>query len=606
MSSEHKVEGNRQRGCCSGSERDVFRGYESIMAKRFQTKKKRIGYFVLIFILSCLASGPLNAWVTLEPLLGDLHVLGSTPNHASAALNEVQVMGFSFGSLFSIPLGLIYDIYGPRALSTGGALAASAGSVFMALAISQKKYNWILFWAYPLTSVGGSMSSMSILGWQWMLPNHQNFISSLYSASLAVSDTLAILGVVLIKSKFLTLQQFFFAVGGVSLISAIGCYLIVPSKTENSMHFAIVQNEIQKIESGERTQPINNAGKDNQHHPIGDEEILLLKQSVDESKKVTSCNSTCKSLTRSILGLRKVISKFPVPILLSQAFICMIYWSVFYPMASMFNFYVLTLGEKDAVLLVSLFSAIYGITGGLCSVFAGKLCDKIGVVTFQRYTLVLFLITSVLQVIPSFTAQIIWIIFWTLSFNVLLIIYFRMAMHYAPMELFGAFQGMFGTFMVVPQLLFSGILREYMTSTFPNDPRQYFYPYVILNVTTLILAICLCIYWWRYPPPNVGRVIYTKSGKICFLDEDEEDEDDQEDQACTQRSLLNKELNNLNEFFRGRVNSNYYDEQLKKPSARRRASTLPGRIRGGSLSDVGVRCPDGRWRATTETSIFCE
>ena len=42
--------------------------------------------------MCALASGPLNAWVTLEPLLVDLAVFGSnaTANYTSPKLNQVS------------------------------------------------------------------------------------------------------------------------------------------------------------------------------------------------------------------------------------------------------------------------------------------------------------------------------------------------------------------------------------------------------------------------------------------------------------------------------------------------------------------------------------
>ena len=81
------------RGFCPCSkDRDVFKNYRSIMPKRFQTPSKRFSRFLLIFVLCSIASGPLNSWPTIEPLLGELHVLGSTFNHSSVQLNEVQTL----------------------------------------------------------------------------------------------------------------------------------------------------------------------------------------------------------------------------------------------------------------------------------------------------------------------------------------------------------------------------------------------------------------------------------------------------------------------------------------------------------------------------------
>ena len=47
-------------------------------------------------------------------------------------------------------------------------------------------------------------------------------------------------------------------------------------------------------------------------------------------------------------------------------------------MASMYNYYVMLLGVNDAVVLVDAFSVIYGVTGSILTIFAGWLCDKVG------------------------------------------------------------------------------------------------------------------------------------------------------------------------------------------------------------------------------------
>ena len=106
----------------------------------------------------------------MEPLLGELHVLGSTYNHSSNALNEVQVLGFFFWVLVKYSLGLSYDIFGPRVSAAMGALFAALGTLCMAIAISNANLNWMLFFAYPMASIGGSMNSMAILGFQWLMP----------------------------------------------------------------------------------------------------------------------------------------------------------------------------------------------------------------------------------------------------------------------------------------------------------------------------------------------------------------------------------------------------------------------------------------------------
>eukprot|EP00943_MAST-04B_sp_MAST-4B-sp1_P002154 g2154.t1 len=530
------------RGFCPCSkDRDVFKNYRSIMPKRFQTPSKRFSRFLLIFVLCSIASGPLNSWPTIEPLLGKLHVLGSTFNHSSAQLNEVQTLGFSFGSLLSIPLGLAYDVFGPGLTAAGGAFAASVGTFSMALAISNTRYNWMLFLAYPLATIGGSMNSMAILGWQWLMPERQNLVNSLYGASLAISDTLAIVGVLLINRNILTLESFFLSIGIVSLFVCIVCYLVTPNKIENNIHYMVVLSENTKYEhekanfnSIDKVSPKsrrkNNLQQidynaeslgeetynydDDENNDENAEEIAQIKSQVGELGKDITFSTTCKQMWNGIKGSWKVITKFPIPLCLAQCFICMIYWGAFYPMASMYNYYVLLFGVEDAVILVDAFSVIYGITGSVFTVVAGWLCDRWGLVRFLRYTVILLIITATLQLIPNYKIQLLWIALWTMGFNLFMILYIRLTMHYAPMEIFGAFQGMLGTFMVLPQLIGSGMLRTYFTKAYPNSPTQFYYPYIILNGVTILFGILLSIYWLKYPPPKVGTVIYDKNGRI--------------------------------------------------------------------------------------------
>ena len=538
--------------CPCSKDKDVFKNYQSIMAKRFKTPAKRFSRFLLVFLLCCVASGPLNSWPTIEPLLGELHVLGSTYNHSSTGLNQVQTLGFSFGSLLSIPLGVAYDVLGPGTTAAGGAVSAAIGTLSMAFAISNTKYNWILYFAYPLATIGGSMNSMAILGWQWLMPERQSLINSLYGASLAISDTLAIVGVMLVNRNILTLQTFFILIGVVAVLAAIICYLVTPSKMENSMHYMIVLHENMKEEyektnfnsidvatpkinrrNIQQAQLENNNNNNNinqtlleqgnnqydddiESHEVieNKEDVLKIKNKVNQMEKDSNFKMACKQIWKATKGSVKVLIKFPLPLFLAQCFVCMIYWSSFYPMSSMYNYYVLSLGVEDAVSLVDAFSVIYGITGSVCTLFAGWLCDQVGLVRFLRYTNMLLVITAILQMIPRYEIQLLWITMWTMSFNLFMIIYLRLTMHYAPMEIFGAFQGILGTFMVFPQLIGSGLVRKYFTNAFPNSPKQFYYPYVILNSITILFGIILNIYWWKYPPPAVGTVIFGENGEI--------------------------------------------------------------------------------------------
>lgn len=519
------------RGFCPCSkDRDVFKKNKHMLARRFNTPEKRFFYFMTTFLLCCIASGPLNSWVTIEPLLGELGVLGSTYNHSSSALNEVQVVGFSFGSLLSIPLGLSYDIFGPRASAAMGAVIAALGTFCMAIAISNTNHNWMLFFAYPMASLGGSMNSMAILGFQWLMPQRQNLVNSLYGASLAISDTIAILGVIIINSGAITLQTFFIIIGSVSLGIAVLTYFGAPSKAENALHYILVSEDVAENQREKSNYDSIDVPREHcdilLHDSVENFDSNLTDRKSDTAARTSTvadtntCRELCKQSWAGITGTARAFKRFPVPLILAQLFICMIYWSAFYPMSSMYNYYVALLGLEDAVALVDAFSVIYGITGSLFTVLAGWLCDRIGIVKFLRYTTCLIILTATLQMVPNFAVQLLWLTLWSMCFNLFLIIYIRLSMHYAPMQYFGAFQGAMGTLMVIPQLVGSGALRAYLSKRYGNSVDQYIYAYIPLNIITIVIGIALSIYWLKHPPPNVGDVVEGENGKI-YASQDE-------------------------------------------------------------------------------------
>ena len=62
------------------------------------------------------------------------------------------------------------------------------------------------------------MNSMAILGFQWLMPLRQNLVNPYVWCLLAISDTIAILGVSIINSGAINLQTFFFIIAGVSMV----------------------------------------------------------------------------------------------------------------------------------------------------------------------------------------------------------------------------------------------------------------------------------------------------------------------------------------------------------------------------------------------------
>lgn len=332
----------------SEADDDPFAQYRDLVAPRFRTKGRRWGLLFLVFALCSIASGPLNAWVTLEPLLVDLNVFHSnaTSNFTSPKLAEVQTYAWSSALLLSIPIGLVYDSLGPAKTSALGAFLAAAGIAGMAFAIRQVRHNWVLFFAYPAAMVGGSMNSYAIIGWQWLLPAHQNIINALYSASLAISDSFVMVGVAVVRSGLCTLSSFFLIVCGTSCLSGVVCAALAPGAAENMLHNAILT---QKAKGPRR----KTSAED-------------IRQQVKENTAARAdCAGTHRTAWRAVRNAAKVMAHFAAPCALFQGYLCMVYYSVFYPMSTMYEYFVMLFGDGKATDLVNAYAIIYGIAGSV-------------------------------------------------------------------------------------------------------------------------------------------------------------------------------------------------------------------------------------------------
>jgi MFS family permease len=174
-----------------------------------------------------LASGPVAAWPTLEPLLLDAGVWEKGQPHANMDAVFGVATAIQMGA--SLPAGWIYDKYGGRAASLGGALAAAAGLVLMSAACYWPAgFSWLLFIGYPLAMLGGQINSYGLFAFIWLLPDHQNFISSMIGSAQALSDMLALVAVALNTCCSFFVGDFFLVLSLLSVLSGIVCWRLVP------------------------------------------------------------------------------------------------------------------------------------------------------------------------------------------------------------------------------------------------------------------------------------------------------------------------------------------------------------------------------------------
>ena len=59
---------------------------------KYSSPTKRWICLIAVLFFTCLSSGPVTSWPTFEPILGQLGVLGSTPNQTSPQLDQVYAL----------------------------------------------------------------------------------------------------------------------------------------------------------------------------------------------------------------------------------------------------------------------------------------------------------------------------------------------------------------------------------------------------------------------------------------------------------------------------------------------------------------------------------
>ena len=464
---------------------------------KYSSPTKRWICLIAVLFFTCLSSGPVTSWPTFEPILGKLGVLGSTPNQTSAQLDQVYAIGQGTVLLLGIPMGVLYDQQGPKTTAFIGGLLSCIGLCSMAISITNKSYNWWLYWAYPVSVGGGGLCSYSILGFIWLHPERQTLVGSLNGASLAISDSLALVGVYLVHQSICTLSTFFYVLAFVSCISVLAIIILSPSWQQNADHFQIANTCIDNDENINTTTTNNNTNNED---------------------KTTTC-STFKNIWKTITKSKDVVVLFPGACALMQLCLTLFYFSAFYPSIVMYDYFECILNSKDAISLVNLFPVIYGILGAAATIMSGYLCDRIGIVKYMQSYVFLTIICAVLSVMSSYASKVAWLVVWTLFASAFLPFYMRFAQRYAPFEIFGTFMGCMSTFMPLLQMICGSTVNQAMKSIYPNakDSRRYTVPFTILNVLTIVSILSIIVYWHYKPPPEQGTVVSNENGELVVL-----------------------------------------------------------------------------------------
>ena len=311
-------------------------------------------------------------------------------------------------------------------------------------------------------------------------------VGALIGAVNQISDALALPGVYLVNNNICTLPFFFYLLAASSSVSAFFIFLISPSRMENTRHFQIANG-------------ITPTDADTDTH---------------------GCVGKTKQVWRGLVKSKDVVLLFPTVVALMQVNLCIAYLAMFYPSIEMYDYFNAAVGETEAKELVNLFPVLFGVLGSFMSVASGYICDRIGLSNYMRCYTVLSIVVTVVQVYPSFVAQCVWMVLWTLSVSSFIVIYMRFAMRYAPFEIFGSFMGLLATIMPLVQMCFGPQIGAWMHALYPdkNDVRRYTVIYTVLNVLNVVSCISLVVWFTVKPPPVAGSVVVGEDGKLRVKD----------------------------------------------------------------------------------------
>ena len=378
----------------------------------------------------------------------------------------------------------------------------------------------MLYPAYSLTVTGGWFNSYSIFGFTWLFPAHQALIISMEGASLALSDSIALIAVTLNNQYDMRITTFFYIIAGCTIIAGIGGYFVAPSLSEDRYHknsVAASGTQNPKDSIGRKSFaftdiPDSSSINEMENMDEIDEAHRAVERNIEISRYLqndttTSRTKLCCSKLRHTGSLLQdcwaAVKLNPVACVLMQIYLCLVYMAVFYPMNTMYYYFTNMLGTDSAIGLVNIYALIYGVGGAFCAVAGGWLTDKLGLRSSMLVFIFLQLLSMVVQLTETFAAQVVWIITWTLMFNIFIVFYVKFAIHYAPPKCFATFQGASALIMALPQICFTLPIANQAAMDWGSDSStQYAVVYGVFDGLSILAAGAIIIYWCYYPPPT--------------------------------------------------------------------------------------------------------
>ena len=442
--------------------------------KHLQTERGRWIALGITAAMCAVASGPVGAWPTLEPLLINAGVFAGG-GHADpaatllaqqTALDVCASLAIAVQMASILPAGFLYDRVGGRECAVYGAAIASVGLGTMGIACHfPENFSWLLYVGYALAQVGGSINTQGVMTFIWLMPAHPNFISSTAAGVTSLSDMFSLVAVGLDSCCGLFIGNFFIFLAGACFVAGAVCWCVVPSRAV-MLRFA--------AETAGASQEEEDLG------PFPKGEVTLVKRSW------------------------AVMSAYPVANGILLAFSTAYMLSIIYPMQQMLFYYKVLFSDKVATELVDVYAFLYGIGGFGSALFGGLACDKLGLRNFTIALVACSVLLAIFLPIATAAAQTAAQMVMVVGMSLYMIIINRFSMLYAPPELFGTLGGV--QFSIISVGMLVGVSLVSLGTKDLKGAAQYQVPFVALGVVSSILGGTLAYHWTTTPPPPMGGV----------------------------------------------------------------------------------------------------
>eukprot|EP00960_Hanusia_phi_P016928 498376-Hanusia_phi.AAC.2 len=230
---------------------------------------------IVLCLLCFISAGPVNCWSTLEPMLIKRKVFFGSGQQQQ--LDHIYAISNGAGIGGSLFFGMFFDRYGGALSVFWGAVVTGVGLILMGLAISVEGWNWLLYAAYPITNIGGSMNVYGIYSFLWLFPEHPNLIASLSDAITALSEIVVLAAVFLQNEYGMSLEGFLTALGMLCLSTSFLAFHVVPT-TDEIKECAKVAIQEGKATSETAMSEVENMGEEN-------DEVEIFRQCIDVFQK---------------------------------------------------------------------------------------------------------------------------------------------------------------------------------------------------------------------------------------------------------------------------------------------------------------------------------